>query len=344
MNQPSAPDSSQHNGALHPSVMLDDKLLEFVPGAVYVCDLDGVVVRYNRRAGELWGRYPVPGDPKEVYCGSHRLYRASGELMPHAETPMVDALREGNSYRNLEVQVEQPSGNRVWILVNIDPLRNDAGDIVGVINCFQDITERKLADERQKVLVNELNHRVKNTLSTIQAVATYTFRADSGPEALAKFEGRLMALSRAHNVLTESNWEGANLGDIIQETVGAVAGDSGDRLHFSGPEIHLKPQLALSMATVLNELCTNAAKYGALSSLQGNVDVEWSVDGGAQNKMLKITWQERNGPEVTSPTRKGFGTKVIERSLIQEHQAQVQLIFPSSGVKCVIEVPVLEVI
>lgn len=207
---------------LHPSVMLDDKLLEFVPGAVYVCDLDGVVVRYNKRAGELWGRYPTPGDPNELYCGSHRLYRACGELMPHNETPMVDALREGNSYRNLEVQVEKPDGRRIWILVNIDPLRGDDGGIIGVINCFQDITDRKLADERQKVLINELNHRVKNTLSTVQAVATYTFRTESA-EALAKFEGRLMALSRAHNVLTETNWEGANLADIVRDAVQSVA-------------------------------------------------------------------------------------------------------------------------
>lgn len=342
MDQSVAP-SEQRTVTLHPSVMLDDKLLEFVPGAVYVCDLDGVVVRYNRRAGELWGRYPVPGDPKELYCGSHRLYRASGELMPHAETPMVDSLREGNSYRNLEVQVEQPSGKRIWILVNIDPLRSDTGQIVGVINCFQDITDKKLADERQKVLVDELNHRVKNTLATVQAVATYTFRASSGPEALATFEGRLMALSRAHNVLTATKWEGANLQDIVKDTVEFVAGDSGGRLEFSGPDIHLKPQLALSMATVLHELCTNASKYGALSSLDGKVTVAWSLEGSMFERNLKISWEESNGPEVVTPMRKGFGTRVIERSLLQEHQAHVQLSFPSSGVKCEIEVPILEV-
>lgn len=327
---------------LHPSVMLDDKLLEFVPGAVYVCDLDGVVVRYNKRAGELWGRYPTPGDPNELYCGSHRLYRACGELMPHNETPMVDALREGNSYRNLEVQVEKPDGRRIWILVNIDPLRGDDGGIIGVINCFQDITDRKLADERQKVLINELNHRVKNTLSTVQAVATYTFRTESA-EALAKFEGRLMALSRAHNVLTETNWEGANLADIVRDAVQSVAGDAGDRLGAAGPDLHLKPQLALSMASVLHELCTNAAKYGALSSLDGHVSIVWSVDGTAQERLLNLSWQESGGPAVNPPAQKGFGTRVIERSLSQEHQATVDLEFCPSGVRCKIVVPVAEV-
>src|ERR1700733_11983120 len=102
LSQASIADATKKSAtALHPSVMRDEQLLEFVPGAVYVCDLDGVVVRYNRRAGELWGRYPIPGDPKELYCGSHKLYRANGEVMPHDETPMVDALRQGTSYHNL---------------------------------------------------------------------------------------------------------------------------------------------------------------------------------------------------------------------------------------------------
>lgn len=339
MSQVDTSSNASSKGGVHPSMMLDDKLLEFVPGAVYVCDLDGVVVRYNRRAGELWGRYPVPGDPKELYCGSHRLFKASGELMPHDETPMVDALREGNSYRNLEVQVEQPSGNRVWILVNIDPLKNDNGEIVGVINCFQDITERKLADERQKALINELNHRVKNTLSTVQAVATYTFRPDGGADALSKFEGRLMALSRAHNVLTESNWVAADINNIIRDAVGFVSDDANERLHFDGPNLPLKPQLALSIATVLHELGTNAFKHGSLSSLEGKVSVSWSVADEGSDRKLKITWLETNGPDVAPPSRKGFGTRVIERSLPKEHNARVSLNFLASGVKCEIEVP-----
>ena len=328
------------NPALRPSVMLDDKLLEFVPGAVYVCDLDGVVVRYNRRAGELWGRYPVPGDPKELYCGSHRLYRATGEVMPHDETPMVDALRQGNSYRNLEVQVEQPSGRKIWILVNIDPLRDDDGGIVGVINCFQDITDRKLADVRQKILVNELNHRVKNTLATVQSVAAYTFREGMNGDATKLFEGRLMALSRAHDVLTDENWEGADLHDILTDVVAPVCGGTADRFSFDGPTVHLKPQLALTMAIVLHELCTNAAKYGAFSTNEGRVGLDWSMIGNGPDRKLKMRWQESDGPTVQEPQRRGFGTRIIERTLSREHNAHVDLVFARPGVRCDIEVPV----
>ncbi len=151
-------------------IVMDQELLEVLPAAVYLCDLDGVVVRYNQRAAELWGRSPIPGDANELYCGAYRLYLPNGDHMPHTQTPMVDAMRTGQSFRNLEVQMEQPSGKRIWVLVSIDPLRDEAGDIIGALNCFQDITDHKLAQERT-LQINELNHRVKNAIATVQAIA-----------------------------------------------------------------------------------------------------------------------------------------------------------------------------
>lgn len=322
-----------------PSVMLDDKLLEFVPGAVYVCDLDGVVVRYNKRAGELWGRYPEPGDPKELWCGSHKLYRETGELMPHEETPMVDSLRNGNSFRNLEVQVEQPSGNKVWIMVNIDPLRNDDGEIVGVINCFQDITDRKLAHDRQKVLVNELNHRVKNTLATVQAIASHTFRTGVGDDAPKWFEARIHALSHAHEILARETWNGADLAELVEKIGAPWRDEDTGRSVLNGPKVHLEPKLALSLAIAIHELFTNAAKYGALSSSIGQVDLTWSLNDVGAVRNVEIHWQETGGPPVEAPQARGFGSRVIERTLVREHDAIVKLEFLPVGVQCKIVLP-----
>jgi len=122
--------------------------LELVPAAIYVCDAEGVIQQYNSKAAELWGRAPEAGDTCERYCGSKALYDGNGTPMPHAQTPMAEAIRTGQSFRNIEAQVERPAGDRVWVLVNIDPIRDETGRIIGAINCFSDITLRKLAEER----------------------------------------------------------------------------------------------------------------------------------------------------------------------------------------------------
>jgi PAS domain S-box-containing protein len=131
---------------------LPARLFEQLPFAVYVCDRDGLVLRYNRRAAELWGRSPKLGDPNERYCGSYRMYRADGSLLPHHQCPMADVLRTGASVREQEVHIERPNGLRGIALVDIEAVKDDAGNIIGAVNCFQDITVRKRAEEHEKIL------------------------------------------------------------------------------------------------------------------------------------------------------------------------------------------------
>src|ERR1700704_501034 len=126
---------------------LPARLFEQLPFAVYVCDRDGLVLRYNRRAAELWGRSPTLGDPNERFCGSYRMYRADGSLLPHHQCPMADVLRTGVSVREQEVHIERPDGLRGIALVDIDAIKDRDGNIVGAVNCFQDITERKRSEE-----------------------------------------------------------------------------------------------------------------------------------------------------------------------------------------------------
>ena len=182
---------------------LPARLFEQLPFAVYVCDRDGLVLRYNRRAAELWGRSPKLGDPNERYCGSYRMYRADGSLLPHHQCPMADVLRTGVSVREQEVHIERPNGLRGIALVDIEAVKDGDGNIVGAVNCFQDITERKRAEEHAKILSREVDHRAKNLLALMQATVHLT-QADTVQEFKAAIEGRLRALSNAHTLLAES--------------------------------------------------------------------------------------------------------------------------------------------
>ena len=152
------------------SAFMDGQLMEALPVAVYICDLDGVIVRYNSKAAELWGRSLGPADANMLYCGAYKLYMPDGDHLPHDRAPMVEALHCGSSFRNLEVEIEQPNGRRLWALVNIDPLRDERGAIIGAINCFQDVTEHKLAQER-KLRIDDLSRNIERQSEFIATVA-----------------------------------------------------------------------------------------------------------------------------------------------------------------------------
>ena len=136
-------------------------LLEILPAAVYVCDAEGIVVAYNLRATELWGRSPAPGDTDQKYCGSHKLFRPNGLVLPHHEAPMEAVLRTGIPARNMEVVIERPDGSRTTVLVNIAPLFGDQGGLVGAVNCFQDISASKVAERERARLAGELHQAKK---------------------------------------------------------------------------------------------------------------------------------------------------------------------------------------
>src|SRR3984957_4940595 len=146
---------------------LPARLFEQLPFAVYVCDRDGLVLRYNRRAAELWGRSPKLGDPDERFCGSYRMFRPDGSRLLHHECPMADVLRTGVSVREQEVHIERPDGLRGIALVDIEAVKDGDGNIVGAVNCFQDITERKRTEAQIINLAREAEHRTKNILSTV---------------------------------------------------------------------------------------------------------------------------------------------------------------------------------
>lgn len=304
-------------------------LFELGPVAVYSCDVSGVIRNFNRRAAELWGRESAVADVDERFCGSFKLLRPDGSFLPHEQCPMAEVLN-GNlaEARDEEVLIERPDGSRVTVVVNIRPLKNQHGEVTGAINCFYDITERKEAEQRQRMLMNELAHRGKNLLAVILSIASRTM---SGTRSLAEarevFANRVQALSRSQTVLMTDGFEYASLGEIIRLEIEGFS----DHVDAAGPDVMLTPKAAQTFALLVHELATNAAKHGALSRRAGRVSIRWEVEGAGAEAKFRFRWQEIGGPPVKVPTRQGFGRILLEKVAAQDFGTKPKVNFASDG-------------
>jgi len=228
-------------------------------------------------------------------------------------------------------------GTPFWSHILMMPLRKEDGRLIGFLNIVRDRTERRAADEKQGLLINELNHRVKNTLATVQSIVAQTLRsASSVAQGRLDLDERLLALSRAHDVLTRESWEGAELSEIVDLAVSPYASAEADRISIEGPSVRLSPRGALAIAMALQELATNAAKYGALSTPLGRLGIHWTREGHD----VALRWEERDGPAVAPPLRRGFGSRLIERSLSAELGGKAAIEFAATGVICTISMVV----
>lgn len=225
-----------------------------------------------------------------------------------------------------------------WLRTVSSARFDEAGAFRGYVGLAQDITDERQAAERQRLLVNELNHRVKNTLATIQSLARQTLREGvSMADARERLTERLLALSTAHNVLTRQNWESAEIADIVREAVQPFDGPEGPRIHIEGPRARVAPQVALALSMALHELATNAQKYGALSARQGRVDLLWALS--PTGEALDLEWRETGGPPVSAPATKGFGSRLLS-SLTAELGAPAAIDYARSGLSCRLRAPV----
>jgi PAS domain S-box-containing protein len=256
----------------------------------------------------------------------------------HVEEQIQEALETG-AYYAAEYRTIGLDGQVQWVSAQ-GRCYYVAGQPVRFPGIVVDITHRKRAEEHQQVLIHELNHRVKNTLATVQSIASQTLRnAGTMGEARSAMEARLLALSRAHDVLTRENWDGAGLLEIVREAMAPYRHERETRIHMEGPDVRLSPRMALAIAMALQELATNAVKYGALSNEGGEVRIAWSVNNGPE-KRLHLVWSESNGPTVEIPQRRGFGTRLIERSLAQDLHGRATIDFARTGIVCTVDAPI----
>nr|WP_246717649.1 HWE histidine kinase domain-containing protein [Microvirga flocculans] len=284
---------------------------------------------------------------EEVQANPGLLYNLV--LPEHRPKILARELEGHRAIKEFESEFEMwhaRTGEARWHRIIVTPRRLENGSIVW--DGIQiDITEHKRAEEHLRLLLNELNHRVKNTLATVQSLAAQSFRGartrvQDLPSAYATFEARLFALARGHDILTRENWEGASLCEIVTQAFAPYRDPSDDssRIRIDGEDLRVPPPMALSLSMAMHELCTNAIKYGALGAPAGEVHVSWSTLKAPTSSRLVMRWEERGGPPVSAPSRKGFGSRLIQEGLARELNGEVRLIYDPTGVVCTIDVPV----
>ena len=323
--------------ALRDSERRSRELLQALPTALYTTDAEGRITFFNEAAVEFWGHRPEIGESQ--WCGAWKLFWPDGTPLPHDQCPMAVAVHEDRVIRNLEAVAERPDGVRVPFVPYPTPLHDSSGRLTGAVNMLVDISFHKEAEARQRLLINELNHRVKNTLASVQSIIMQTLRrADDLEGARQSVEHRLVALARAHDLLTQESWRSAQLSDVVAASLIGHCADR-DRLTIKGPPVTLTPKAALALSMALHELCTNALKYGALRSEGGRIAVCWRVQDKDGVPYLQLYWTESGGPAVIPPARQGFGARLIERGLAGELAGEASLTFPRAGAQCRIDIP-----
>jgi len=258
----------------------------------------------------------VPGAP---------LLKIDGTpIEPQSRTPQEAALSAEND--SLRLLLEQAG-------IDAKALLAQAGI---------DAREREAADKLQKLILGELHHRIKNTLATVSAIASQSFRTATSIEHGQKaMEGRLLALGRAHDLLMQSSWSNASLTHTFSDATEPDATQGTGRFHVNGPDIRITSGAVIALAMTLNELCTNTTKFGALSNVNGRVEIAWTIDEDKQR--MRLTWTEKGGPPVQRPTRRSFGTRMME-SLGQQLNGRVQLTYDPSGFVYLLDVPLGSII
>ncbi len=298
--------------------------------AIVVLSAEGTIVRWLGDAAAIvrWPEAEAVGSSiAETFAPPDR---AQDVHLKELET----ARREGRA-EDTRWHV-RADGSRFWANGITMPLADGL-----FLKVFRDETRLKVAEEQRVLLLHELNHRVKNTLATVQSVAEQALRsAGVAPEIRAALTDRLHALSRAHNVLVDESWAGADLRTILQDAVSPY--DDGDRVSVDGPDVRLHPSQAVTVALILHELVTNALKHGSLSTHAGRVVVSWneSIDAGG-GRRLKLLWQESGGPPVAPPTRRGFGSRLLKQAA-GSMSGSVDVRFEPEGLCCLLDMSLVD--
>jgi PAS domain S-box-containing protein len=288
--------------------------------------MDMNIINWNAAAEKLYGY------SREEAIGQSVLMLVPEERL-NEEYEILSKIRAGETIHRYETQRLRKGGRPVDVQLSVSPIYNSSGHPIGASKMSQDITARKDAERLQRVLIGELNHRVKNVFATVMAISRQTLDRDGdGRDSVASFNARLMSMAHAHDLLTHNDWQRADLADLVKQVLKPYPPE---KFEIEGCPVLLPQKAVVSFSLAIHELATNAAKYGALSVPQGSVSISWTYSEG--NSRLQFKWMERDGPAVELPTRKGFGSRLIERLLAAEINGQSSISYDPKGVICEIE-------
>lgn len=293
---------------------------------------------WDRETGQyLWdeGQYRIFGvEPSDFAVTPENIRTRIHHDDWHRLQVGLDRMTKDGHAHQLEFRVLRPDGQMRWCVGSAAATVDDDGRVVRVSGVTFDITDRKEAEERQTLLAREVDHRAKNALALVQSILRLT-RAKNLPAYIAAVEGRIKALSRAHAVLSQSRWHGADLRGLVDEEMAPYRVGNAEKIKTTGPDVLLQPASAQTLALALHELATNAAKYGALSSISGQLQLSWQLSDGK----LVLDWNETGGPVTNPPSANGFGTRIILASIERQLRGHAVFDWRREGLRCVISVP-----
>ena len=304
-------------------------IVENSDDSIITMNLDGIVTSWNKGAGRLFGYTAEEAVGKSITI----------LILPerHHEAPAILArIRREERVNQYETIRLRKDGSLINISLTVSPIKNAEGKIVGASAIARDITDRKRNEEHIATLARDAEHRTKNILATVQATV-HLSHSDTAAGLKLAIEGRIQALAKLHDLFVKSRWTGAELSRIAAQALAPYVGEGKTRARIDGPYVLLAPNTAQTIAVIMHELATNAAKYGALSVAKGRVEVKWSL---ATNHQLILTWIERGGPAVEKPRHRGFGTRMMEQMIRDQHQGGLRLGWGAEGLACEIILPV----
>jgi two-component sensor histidine kinase/PAS domain-containing protein len=317
-------------------------LLENVPeGITIVGGPDLKIVANSGQALEWLGRNPdKPQSAAAEGANDLSIRNLDGSIPAAEQMPLYRASRRGESIKGLQLILERTDGRKMPIEMSVNPVRDRSGKIIGAVSCWRDITERKQSEQNLRLISRELTHRAKNLLTVVLGIAKQTAHAGMNvDDFLSVFAQRIQGLGASHDLLTNSDWGGAQLEELVTSQLAPFGGVDGVRIKTKGPNVLLKNDVLQTMGLALHELGTNAVKYGALGADKGTVEVSWRIDSSAKEPRLKMMWKERGGPPVRKPPRKGFGHNITVRSLARVISGEVKIEFAKAGVVWTLDAP-----